>query len=335
MRKAAIVILNYNGEEMLAQFLPDVVLHSTYEVIVADNASSDGSLNFLAGHFPQLDTIRLEANHGFANGYNLALEKLKGHYEYYILLNSDILVTPDWDREMIQWMDNNPHIVAAQPKILSYQRQSHFDHAGAGGGFLDALGYPYCRGRIFDHTEEDLHQYDDKVAVDWASGACFFIRALDFHRFGGFDKLFFAHMEEIDLCWRLRSAGKQIYYNGGVQVYHVNGGTLSRQSPLKTYLNFRNNLLMLYKNSSQRHFLGIFAVRCILDLAAALRFWLTEGGVHGKAVARAYRDFFKLRSSVTKTRPLASKLTKDAKGKKVFSIAFSYYLRGKKTFQEI
>ena len=335
MQKAAIIILNYNGEKMLRKFLPDVIQHSFYDVIIADNASSDGSLDFLTRDFPQLETIRLEANHGFANGYNLALERLRGKYEYYILLNSDILVTQNWDREMIQWLDNNPHIVAAQPKILSYQNRNRFDHAGAGGGFLDRLGYPYCRGRIFNHTEEDRHQYDDCQEVDWASGACFFIRAVDFHIFDGFDKLFFAHMEEIDLCWRLRLAGKLIFYNGSVPVYHVNGGTLARQSPFKTYLNFRNNLLMLYKNLPQVRFLGVLAIRAIFDFAAMLHFSLTEGGAHGKAVAKAYRDFFKLKSSVTKTRPLASKLTKDAKGKKIFSIAISYYLKGTKTYAEI
>lgn len=335
MQKAAIVILNYNGEEMLSQFLPDVILHSTYDVIIADNASSDGSLDFLRRNFPQLQTIPLGANHGFANGYNLALEQLKGKYQYYVLLNSDILVTSDWDKKMIQWLDNNPHIVAAQPKILSYQERNRFDHAGAGGGFLDRLGYPYCRGRIFDHTEEDLNQYDNCQEVDWASGACLFIRAVEFHAFGGFDKVFFAHMEEIDLCWRLRLAGKQIFYNGEVQVYHVNGGTLSRQSPFKTYLNFRNNLLMLYKNLPQLHFIFVFVLRIGFDFAAMIHFWLAEGPGHGKSVAKAYRDFFKLKSSMIKARPLASKLTNDAKGKKAFSIAVSYYLRGKKTYTEI
>jgi len=335
MQKAAIVILNYNGEKMLRQFLPDVIQHSVYDVIVADNASSDGSLDFLNTDFPKLETVRLEANHGFAQGYNLALEQLQGRYQYYILLNSDILVTEDWDRKMIQWLDNNPHIVAAQPKILSYQNRKLFDHAGAGGGFLDQLGYPYCRGRIFNHIEEDLHQYDDCQEVDWASGACLFIRADDFHAHGGFDPIFFAHMEEIDLCWRLRLDGKQISYNGSIQVYHVNGGTLARQSPFKTYLNFRNNLLMLYKNLPQTRFLWVFVLRVIFDFSAMLHFSLTEGGAHGKAVAKAYRDFFRLKSSINSTHPLASKLTKDAKGKKVFSIAVSHYLEGKKTYREL
>jgi GT2 family glycosyltransferase len=335
MQKAAIVILNYNGEEMLRQFLPQVILHSSYDVIVADNASNDGSLDFLMRNYPQVQTIQLEANHGFANGYNLALEQIKDKYQYYVLLNSDILVTTDWDKKMIQWLDNNPHIVAAQPKILSYQERNRFDHAGAGGGFLDRLGYPYCRGRIFNHTEEDLNQYDDCQEVDWASGACLFIRSAEFHAFGGFDKVFFAHMEEIDLCWRLRLAGRQIFYNGAVQVYHVNGGTLPRQSPFKTYLNFRNNLLMLYKNLPQLRFIMVFVLRMGFDFAAMIHFWLTEGPGHGRSVAKAYLDFFKLKSSMMKARPLASKLTNDAKGKKVFSIAISYYLRGKKTYTEI
>ncbi|HLT08195.1 MAG TPA: glycosyltransferase family 2 protein [Cyclobacteriaceae bacterium] len=335
MQKAAIVILNYNGEEMLKKFLPSVVNLSTYNVIVADNASTDGSVQLLAQQFPQLQLIRLNINHGFANGYNLALAELKGQYEYYILLNSDIQVTADWDVKMIQWLDNNPHIVAAQPKILSYQDPSRFDHAGAGGGFLDQLGYPYCRGRIFNHTEKDLHQYDDCIEVDWASGACLFIRATDFHAFGGFDKSFFAHMEEIDLCWRLRHVKKAIFYNGTVQVYHVNGGTLSKQSPFKTYLNFRNNILMLYKNLPVSRFFGLLFCRIVLDFLALLHFSVTEGAAHGKAVAKAYFDFFRMRSSVTRTYPLASKLTKHARGKKTFSIAVSYYLKGKRTYAEL
>src|SRR5690554_864454 len=284
MQKAAIVILNYNGEEMLRKFLPDVVKCSTFEVIVADNSSTDGSVHFLKENYPELGLIVLESNFGFSQGYNLALDQLRGSYEYYILLNSDILVTEDWDKGMIRWLDNNPHIVASQPKILSYHRQSHFDHAGAGGGYLDDLGYPYCRGRIFNHTEEDVHQYDDIVSVDWASGACLFIRSEGFHHFGGFDKEFFAHMEEIDLCWRMRSSGKKIFYNGEVTVYHVNGGTLPPNSPFKTYLNFRNNLLMLYKNLPPSGFVKVFAFRVLLDFAAILHFSLTEGWSHGKAV---------------------------------------------------
>jgi GT2 family glycosyltransferase len=335
MQKAAIIILNYNGEDMLRKFLPDVVKFSNYEIIVADNGSTDGSISFLQNNFPHLTTILLGSNNGFSQGYNLALDQLEGDYGYYILLNSDILVTEDWDKRMISWMDLNPSIVAAQPKILSYQQQDYFDHAGAGGGFLDQLGYPYCRGRILNHVEKDDHQYDDPIPVDWASGACLFIRALDFHKAGGFEKVFFAHMEEIDLCWRLRLLGKKIFYNGEVTVYHVNGGTLSRNSPTKTYLNFRNNLLMLYKNLSNAAFLKVFAIRIFFDFVALLQFSFSEGLAHGKAVINAYLDFLALKNSVRKTCPLASKLTRVDQGKKIHSIVITYYLKRKRTFSEI
>lgn len=335
MLKAAIVILNYNGVDMLRKFLPAVARYSLYDVFVADNGSTDGSADFLEQNYPQTKTLLLGSNYGFAQGYNLALEQIKGIYEYYVLLNSDIQVTEHWDKRMIDWLDKNPHVVAAQPKILSYQRPEYFDHAGAGGGFLDALGYPYCRGRIFNHTEKDKHQYDDLIPVDWASGACFFVRAQHFHEAGGFDKSFFAHMEEIDLCWRLRRSGKKVYYNGEVCVYHVSGGTLDRNSPVKTYLNFRNNLLMLYKNLSDKAFGRVFILRLILDLAAMIKFSLTEGFPHGKAVLKAYVDFTKMRTSATRTNPLASKLTKDDQGKKIRSIVVEFYLKGKRTYSEI
>ena len=335
MQKAAIVILNYNGEDMLRKFLPAVTRYSLYDVFVADNGSTDGSIDFLKQNYPKIKTLLLGSNNGFAQGYNLALEQIKGIYEYYILLNSDIQVTDNWDKEMIGWLDKSPHVVVSQPKILSYQRPEYFDHAGAGGGFLDALGYPYCRGRIFNHTEKDNHQYDDRIPVDWASGACFFVRAKDFHIAGGFDKGFFAHMEEIDLCWRLRRSGKKIYYNGQVSVYHVNGGTLARNSPFKTYLNFRNNLLMLYKNLSDKAFTQVFILRLIFDFAAMMQFSLTEGFAHGKAVFKAYADFIKMKTSAERTGPLASKLTKDDQGKKIRSIVVEFYLKGKRTYSEI
>ena len=334
MHKAAIVILNYNGEEMLRKFLPEVVNCSSYNIIVADNASTDGSVSFLTENYPGLELIVLDSNYGFSQGYNLALDQIRGSYEYYVLLNSDVLVTQGWDKKMISWLDCNPHIVASQPKILSYHRPTHFDHAGAGGGYLDSLGYPFCRGRIFNHTEQDLHQYDDCVPVDWASGACFFIRSEDFHSFGGFDKVFFAHMEEIDLCWRLRLSGKEIHYNGGVTVFHVNGGTLPSNNPFKTYLNFRNNLLTLYKNLSRLDFLKVFLLRILFDLAAMIHFLLTEGWPHGRAVVKAYRDFFKFRPLMNKP-PLAPKLTMVAQGKKIFSIAIIYYLKRRKAFSQI
>lgn len=333
MQKAAIVILNFNGEEMLRKFLPGVVKFSKYEVIVADNGSNDGSIDFLNQSHPSVRLVRLPVNYGYSEGYNRALDQLRGKYEYYVLLNSDIQVTEHWDLRMIQWLDKHPDVVAAQPKILSYLRPGYFDHAGAGGGFLDGLGYPYCRGRIFNHTEPDQHQYDDQIPVDWASGACFFIRAVDFHQAGGFDKVFFAHMEEIDLCFRLQRAGKKIFYNGEVTVYHVNGGTLSKTNHLKTYLNFRNNLLMLYKNLSASAFAGVFIVRLFFDFGAMVHLTFSSGYKHGKSVAKAYFDFFDFKTSVSKTGPLASKLTRN--GKNIFSIAVSYYLKGRKIFPEI
>lgn len=335
MQKAAIVILNYNGKGMLQQFLPDVVKYSRYEVIVADNGSFDGSLDFVRDYFPGLKTILLDKNYGYSQGYNLALDRLRGKYEYYILLNSDVLVTGGWDEKMIQWMDSRPDVAAAQPKMLSHQRTPYFDYSGAGGGFLDSLGYPFCRGRLFNRLEKDEGQYDDRISVDWASGACFFIRSEDFHKAGGFDNAFFAHMEEIDLCWRLRLSGRKVFYNGAVEVYHLNGGTLPSSSPLKTFLNFRNNLLMLYKNHSKTDFLGVFAVRLLFDLAAGVHFVLTEGWSHGQAVVKAYFDFFKKRKSVQRTLPLASKLTKDVQEKKVRSIVLSYYLGGKRSYEEL
>lgn len=335
MQKAAVVILNYNGEEMLRKFLPDVVRYSKYEIIVADNGSTDNSVFFIRNNYPGLQYLLLGSNFGYSQGYNLALERLRGKYAYYILLNSDVQVTEGWDQNMIQWLDLNPLIVASQPKILSYHKPSHFDHAGAGGGFRDELGYPYCRGRIFDETEKDNQQYNDKIEVDWASGACFFIRAHDFHDAGGFDRHFFAHMEEIDLCWRLKLAGKKIFYNGKITVFHVNGGTLSNKSPFKTYLNFRNNLLMLYKNLPKWKFRKVLFIRLFLDFAAILHFCLTEGMVHGRAVMEAYRDFFKLKTSVEKAPPLALKLTRDVHGKKVFSIVTTYYLKGRRSYNEI
>lgn len=335
MQKAAIVILNYNGEEMLQKFLPEVVEKSKYEIIVADNGSTDHSVFFVKENYPYLTCLLLGSNFGYSQGYNLALSQLEGKFEYYILLNSDVQVTENWDKDMIEWLDQYPQVAASQPKILSYLNPSHFDHAGAGGGFLDALGYPYCRGRIFNETERDQHQFDDQLEVEWASGACFFVRAIDFHSAGGFDKQFFAHMEEIDLCWRLRLSGKQIFYNGEISVFHINGGTLPKRSPYKTFLNFRNSLLMLYKNLPSTKFLQIFLFRVCLDFVAILHFCLTEGLIHGHAVWRAYRDFFKLRTSVEKTFPLALKLTREVHSKKVFSIVFTYYLRGKRRYQDI
>lgn len=294
MQQAAIVILNFNGEETLRKFLPSVVNHSSYPVIVSDNASTDSSVDFLRSHYPQISIIQMEDNFGFAGGYTRALNTIRGEFEYYILLNSDVEVTPHWDENMIAWLEKRKDVAAVQPKILSYQNPDFFDYAGAAGGYMDNLGYPYCRGRFFETIEKDQGQYDDEVEVDWTSGACMAIRSEAFHRGQGFDPAYFAHMEEIDLCWKLRRMGYTLYYTGAVKVYHVGGATLSRTSPRKTYLNFRNNLAALKNNMSPFKWRSVYLMRCLLDLLAAIVFLIQGKGDHSMMIWKAHRDFRKI-----------------------------------------
>lgn len=291
MKTAAIVILNYNGRQVLPTFLPSVLRHSKYDLWVIDNASTDGSVDFLKSDFPEVQLIPLQSNFGYAGGYNWGLEELRGKYEYFVLLNSDVEVTPDWDDAMIRWLDQRPDHAALQPKILSWQDPRFFDYAGAGGGYLDDLAYPYCRGRIWDTLEQDHGQYDDPVEVDWASGACLAIRATDFFNQGGFDAHFFAHMEEIDLCWRLRRAGKKIGYLGTVTVFHQGGATLDRSSPNKLYLNVRNNLRMISKNVKGLRFFGIIVAKTLMETAAALGYLVKGKKDFALAIFKGYRDF--------------------------------------------
>ncbi|WP_373399738.1 glycosyltransferase family 2 protein [Algoriphagus halophilus] len=236
MKSCAVVILNYNGEEMLQKFLPSVVEYSQSDVWVIDNSSTDQSTTLLFRDFPQVNLIPLKANFGYAGGYNWGLEELRGKYKYYILLNSDVEVTPEWDLDLVSSADSKSGYAAIQPKILSFQNRDYFDYAGAGGGFIDALAYPYCRGRIWEHIEMDEGQYDDFIDVDWASGACMLVNAEAFHQMNGFDAHFFAHMEEIDLCWRMRNQGWKIGYDGKTKVYHVGGATLARTNPKNYFL---------------------------------------------------------------------------------------------------
>lgn len=331
MGQAAIVILNYNGRKMLEKFLPSLIKFSEFPVFVADNQSTDDSLDFLANHYPQVRVIHLEENFGFALGYNKALEKIKGQFSHYFLLNSDVEVSPDWDRKLMEWMLAHPEAVAVQPKILSFQNRRYFDHAGAGGGFLDALGFPYCRGRMLEVIEEDFAQYDDTIPVDWASGACMLVRADRFHDFHGFDDRFFAHMEEIDLCWRWRIAGHTPYYHGKVSVYHVGGATLSRSNPKKTYLNFRNSLLMLHKNLPSSRMWWIYLLRLLMD-AGAFAFFCFQGKTKdAQAVVRAHRDYLQMKSqdvpqkSAEKCRNYSS----------VFSVVWAYYMKGKRYYSKL
>ncbi|MFL0682592.1 MAG: glycosyltransferase family 2 protein [Algoriphagus aquaeductus] len=298
MKTCAIVILNYNGEEVLKTFLPSVVQFSTHDIWVIDNASTDGSLVFLEQTFPQISLIRLQANFGYAGGYNWGLESIKGEYEFLILLNSDVEVTSGWDAGLVGFLEGNPDYAAVQPKILSWKERGAFDYAGAGGGFLDALGYPYCRGRLWNHLEKDLGQYDDTIVVDWASGACLAIRGKDFFAMEGFDAHFFAHMEEIDLCWRLRKAGRKIGYLGAVPVFHQGGATLDRASPQKLYLNIRNSLSMLYKNEPGYRFMWIFVAKGFLEALGALGFLLSGKRENAQAIMKGYADFWRRKSLI-------------------------------------
>ena len=287
----AIAILNWNGKNWLEKFLPNVISHSEHtEIYVIDNASTDDSVSFLNLNFPQVKIIQNTVNHGFAGGYNEGLKKINA--EIYCLLNSDVEVTENWLDPVLDLFKRDLNIAAVQPKILDYNRKNFFEFAGAAGGFIDNLGYPYCRGRVFENIEEDKGQYDDETEIFWASGCCLFIRSEDFWKQDGFDARFFAHQEEIDLSWRLKNDGKKIFYTGKSTVYHVGGGTLNKQSAQKTFLNMRNNLSMLVKNLPLSEVFWIILSRLILDGAAALYFAFKNGFSHFWAVLRAHFSFY-------------------------------------------
>lgn len=294
--KVAVVILNWNGQKLLQQFLPDVIRHSSKsaEIIVADNGSTDDSLTLLKKEFPTVRLIQIGANKGFTGGYNEALKYVDA--KYFVLLNSDVEVTPNWIEPIVQLMDSDETIGACQPKILSYYDKQSFEYAGSGGGFLDSLGYPFCRGRIFNSLEKDTHQYDDTIPVFWATGACMFVRSDVYKKLGGLDEQFFAHMEEIDLCWRMQLNNFKVYYCGSSCVFHVGGGTLAKNNPRKTYLNFRNNLLMIYKNAGKDRN-AILRKRRIFDFLAAIKFLITNGRKDAIAVYDAHKDFNRLRQN--------------------------------------
>lgn len=333
MKRVAVVILNWNGVEYLRKFLPSVVAHSSdvADIVVADNASTDSSLAFLESEYPQISIIKNKSNGGFAKGYNDALAQLE--HEYFVLLNSDIEVTTNWINPVIALMDSDHRIAACQPKLRSYYKKECFEYAGAAGGFIDAFGYPFCRGRIFQEIEEDTGQYDQATEIFWASGACMFVRAKLFHRFGGFDNDFFAHMEEIDFCWRLKNAGYRIMFCPDSLVYHVGGGTLPKKSSRKTYLNFRNNLTLLFKNIPSGQVLKVFATRIVLDLAAALKF-LSEGGfADALAVFRAHLYFItNLRSQIKKRKGI---FQWKVPGIYTSHIVLEHYLRKKRLFSDL
>ena len=292
--KCSVIILNWNGAEMLKRYLPSVVAHTKgAEIIVADNGSTDNSLEVLAKEFPGVQTIVLDKNYGFAEGYNRAIAQVES--EYVVLLNSDVEVTDGWLDPVLAYLDAHSDVAAVQPKVRSWLRRTHFEHAGAAGGYLSKLYFPYCRGRVLWHVEEDKGQYDTEAEVDWTSGACMCVRTKVYKECGGLDAAFFAHMEEIDLCWRMRNAGWRLVCLPQSVVYHLGGGALSYESPRKTYLNHRNNLLMIYKN--KQHACGVLFVRGILDYAAAC-FYLLQGRFGAfKAVFQARRDYRKMRKA--------------------------------------
>ena len=336
--KIAVVILNWNGEKLLRQFLPSVIKNSRQDnvaIFVADNGSDDDSPEIIKNDFPEVSLLPLNENHGFALGYNIALRQIEA--DYYILLNSDVEVTPDWINPMINIMERNASVAVVQPKIKSWHEKEKFEYAGAAGGFIDWLGFPFCRGRVLNVTEKDEGQFDDEIRIFWTSGACMAIRADVFSNAGGFDSDFWAHMEEIDLCWRLQNLGYQIFFTPLSTVYHLGGGTLSYNNPRKLYLNFRNSLFMLYKNLPRKKFIPVFICRQCVDGAGALKF-LLEGNINAfKSVWNAHINFYKALPSLRKKRIMLQQNRVVPKIDLVCrkSLVWRFYFKNKKTFAEI
>ncbi len=287
----AIAILNWNGKKWLEQFLPSVIRYSPdASIYVIDNASDDDSVAFVKSRFPEVYIVENQNNSGFAAGYNEGLRSVTA--DIYCLLNSDVEVTENWLKPVLKLFSDNPSIAAVQPKILNFNKKNQFEFAGAAGGLIDNLGYPYCRGRIFDNIEDDHGQYDDEAEIFWASGCSLFVRSSDFWTMDGFDGRFFAHQEEIDLCWRLKNAGRKIFYTGKSTVFHVGGGTLNKQNPRKTFLNFRNNLTMLVKNLPAGSLIPVIFARLVLDGLAGLYFGYKNGWSHLAAILKAHFAFY-------------------------------------------
>ena len=335
MKKIAVVILNWNGVGMLQKFLPDVVKYSQgeeVEICVADNASTDSSVAYLEENFPDVRLIILDKNYGFAEGYNRALQQVES--VYVVLLNSDVEVTPHWLDPLVEYMDTHPEVAACQPKIRSERNKGYFEYAGAAGGYLDKYGYPFCRGRIFDVVEKDQGQYDTIQPIFWATGAALFVRMNDYQEVGGLDGRFFAHMEEIDFCWRLRSRGRGIVCIPQSVVYHVGAATLKKENPRKTFLNFRNNLLMLYKNLPEKDLKYVMFVRGILDGVAALVFLLKGEKEAAKAVLQARKEFRCIRLEYESSRKenMKNTVTDTIPEKVDYSILWKFYVSKERVF---
>lgn len=337
-KKIAIVILSWNGEKLFNKFLPSVIKNSAEkntEIFVADNGSTDNTVYFLKENYPEINVIALDKNYGFAEGYNQALKQVDA--EYLVILNSDVEVTPNWIEPCLRHFEADARLAAIQPKILSYNQKQQFEYAGAGGGFIDKYGYPFCRGRILNRIEEDHGQYDQPSPIFWASGACMFVRTKSFYEAGGFDGDFWAHMEEIDLCWRLKSLGYRVYYQPESVVYHLGGGTLAYGSPQKIYLNFRNNLFMLFKNLPKQQFKRIFLIRMILDGVAAVKFIAGFNLREFWAVLKAHASFYRNLRKLFEKRREVQKLVIVKEHNEIYpkNIMWKFFIQGKRKFSEL
>lgn len=337
MSRVAVVILNWNGRALLEKYLPSVVKNtndSLAKIYVADNASQDDSLAFLKARYPLIETIGLDKNYGFAEGYNKALASLEE--EFFVLLNSDVAVAPFWIEPIVEQMDAHPDIAAAQPKILSDRNHSLFEYAGACGGFIDKFAYPFCRGRILSDIEEDGGQYDSTIDVFWCSGASLFIRSKLYRELGGLDNKFFAHMEEIDMCWQLNAMGYRLICEPRSVVYHYGGATLDYNNPRKLYLNFRNSLLMMYKNLPEEKLKTVMFKRMILDGVAGLQFLLKFEFLNFKAVWNAHIDFYKMLPTYKNSRKECQQRAVSKNISTVFrsSMIWYYFIKGKKYFSQ-
>ena len=330
--KVAVVILNWNGEKLLEQFLPSIVNFSAEQayIYVADNASSDHSVSYVKEHFPAVKIIENATNGGYAKGYNDALQSIKA--DIYCLINSDVEVTENWLPPIMEVFQKEENTAIIQPKLLDFKDKTQFEYAGAGGGFIDLYGYPYCRGRVFNRLETDKGQFDDITEIFWASGACFFIRSEVYHKLGGFDEDYFAHQEEVDLCWRVQNEGYDVKYVGTSTVFHVGGATLQESNPQKTFLNFRNSLLNVIKNVPKQWFLFVVFSRLILDGIAGIKFLLELRPIHTWAILRAhlslYKNFFKF---LKKRRKLQKKYEYNLHT----SIVWQYFILGRRKFKNL
>jgi len=338
MAETGIVILNWNGRHLLEQFLPVLIRFTDpylADIIIADNGSSDGSVDYLRNNFPGIRLIVHEQNYGFAEGYNRALQKLD--YTFYVLLNSDVEVTAQWFEPLLKMAKDNNDIAAIMPRIRSWHNRDYFEHAGAAGGFLDRFGYPFCRGRIFNVIEKDTGQYDNSGEVFWASGACMLVRGDVYHAAGGLDNFFFAHMEEIDLCWRMQNMGYRIFYCHTSTVFHIGGATLPKKNHRKTFLNFRNNFILLYKNLPPSGLFRILAARILLDWISVFFFLVKAEFSECYAVIRAHLSIMAYPASINRKRKETKKVIRHYKTELLFpkSIVYQFYIRGIRTFSKL